>query len=297
VKFGLPALASDDLFDVGLADPKRRSKDLDRRSHVGASSDFINVPLCQSRLSRVATLLFACSPLAITRLVIAVVVDPLDRCPRRAFAHVGKKVLEQTPPRTHGDASPAIILPCGSAWIRATRDHRLPRTIGWGARHSVRPIRPCELLRTKTTAAASVPAAKIVCCDFGSLPAVAVTFPTQRQVTGGTFVVSRSRDDNEPTETHADQVGTVRRPLAIRTRYTFAHQTSARSCAIGSRQAVSANRFDGTAVALTLPALVPECLGRFQRYRRHHHKTTKPFAEKIEHVHIVAKHNLAEGSK
>lgn len=76
----------------------------------------------------VALLLGARRPSAIARLVVAVVVDSVQRVIlRRSSAHVGQKSLERRPLLTHGNPAPTVIMVTGGIRVFAPLDHSGPR--------------------------------------------------------------------------------------------------------------------------------------------------------------------------
>jgi hypothetical protein len=69
-------------------------------------------------------------PAAVSRLVVAVVVDAVEVLSGRAFAHVGEKLAERFSPLvTNFDTAPAIAGVTGGFWPVAPRYHRVPSAV------------------------------------------------------------------------------------------------------------------------------------------------------------------------
>ena len=68
----------------------------------------------------IATLLFMGCPPAVARLVVAIVVGKaINRLASRTLAHIGKKVLELSPPLAHYDAACSVFVKRGVSWSMA----------------------------------------------------------------------------------------------------------------------------------------------------------------------------------
>lgn len=82
----------------------------------------------------VIRLLSACRPPAISWFVASIVVNPFKRVfAARPFAHVFKEVGKCPPTLANSDSALSIVLVPKSAWVKAARNHRAPRTVGQGA--------------------------------------------------------------------------------------------------------------------------------------------------------------------
>src|SRR4051812_15268100 len=68
-------------------------------------------------------------PAAVARLVVAVVVDAVERPVRRPLPHVAEEVLEGIPALADRDASPAVALVAGGVRGVAAVAHRAPRGV------------------------------------------------------------------------------------------------------------------------------------------------------------------------
>lgn len=80
--------------------------------------------------SLVCALFCYCSPVAVLRFVVAVVVAPFDRMlVRRAAPHVGKEVLELQPAFADRDAASTVVLERRVRRGIATSEHRRPRPV------------------------------------------------------------------------------------------------------------------------------------------------------------------------
>ena len=78
---------------------------------------------------RIVVLLDVCSPPAIHWLIIAVIVDPLNRTSHRAATHIIQKQGEIVPPFANLDSSGSVVLEVAVSWILDARQHRLPRPV------------------------------------------------------------------------------------------------------------------------------------------------------------------------
>lgn len=83
----------------------------------------------RSSRTRIVNLFSTCSPSAIARLIVAVIVDTIQCQFWWAFAHVGQKVLKRTPSFADRNASTAIVEIKSVAEIIATLKHGPPRLI------------------------------------------------------------------------------------------------------------------------------------------------------------------------
>ena len=72
------------------------------------------------------------SPLAVAGCVVSVVVNAVERHPRRALPHIGEKVREVVPAVANHNAFSTIVLPAGIGLSVTARHHRLPTFVGWG---------------------------------------------------------------------------------------------------------------------------------------------------------------------
>src|ERR1700683_1085238 len=68
-------------------------------------------------------------PAAVTRFVIAVVIDPIQSEGVRTGSHVGEKVFELLPATANGDAASAIAHPVGARGTRAPSHHVPPGVV------------------------------------------------------------------------------------------------------------------------------------------------------------------------
>lgn len=90
-------------------------------------------------------------PSAITRLIVAAVVDALQGVEWRRFrAHVGKEVVKALPTFADGNAAPAISWVLRSFGILAALLHGAPRPVFRRVAFAMRRIPGCHLLTTQT---------------------------------------------------------------------------------------------------------------------------------------------------
>ena len=71
-------------------------------------------------------------PLPIRGLVIAIVVDTVERLTKWRVARVGVVIFEAKPPLTHGDAARAVIAVLPAIRIKTAPQHSLPATVSTG---------------------------------------------------------------------------------------------------------------------------------------------------------------------
>lgn len=70
-------------------------------------------------------------PPAITGLIVAIIVDSVNRQARWRFTHVSKEVLESPPAFADCDAPTPVVAVMFIVWVRATMNHACPRRIGF----------------------------------------------------------------------------------------------------------------------------------------------------------------------
>src|SRR5689334_10203953 len=68
-------------------------------------------------------------PSAITRFIVPVVIDAVERAPARRVAHVGIEVREAIPSLAHGNAAPSIMWIVPSIGVGAALFHARPNLI------------------------------------------------------------------------------------------------------------------------------------------------------------------------
>lgn len=69
-------------------------------------------------------------PAAVPRLVIAIIVDPINREAGTWFwSHIGEKILEAVPANTYSNPAPAVPLPAFKLGIATAHDHGTPTMI------------------------------------------------------------------------------------------------------------------------------------------------------------------------
>lgn len=83
------------------------------------------------RLATIIDLLCPCCPSAISRFVIAVIINAINRKPFGPNSHINKKVSEIRPSLTNCNPASAVI---GVAWIeriKASLENAFPRSVSW----------------------------------------------------------------------------------------------------------------------------------------------------------------------
>ena len=132
-----PLFASDDIPDVGVTDTEHRSQgpvghaiagQLAYRDHITDGQLRVPVELA-AVLPPVARLLLEGRPATVALLVVAVVVDAVQREPGRAFSHVVEEVLETVPALADGDTPTAVAWPVAARWTAAPLQHARPRVV------------------------------------------------------------------------------------------------------------------------------------------------------------------------
>ena len=134
--------------------------------------------------SRVAVLLLSRCPSAITRLVVAICVNPVETIAVWSRTHVSQKRAEVTPPRLlNSDAPPAVERKGWIGSIQASTFRVLPRLVlsrdATVMFRSVTAVRLCGSFAMKTAATARVASAKILPDDHYIGAAIASTDPTR----------------------------------------------------------------------------------------------------------------------
>lgn len=85
---------------------------------------------CLTVFSGVCSLFFPSRPAAVSRFVVSIVVDAVERVAIRRFrSHIRKKVRKCTPTIANRDAPTAVILPVPRAGIGASLNHSIPSTV------------------------------------------------------------------------------------------------------------------------------------------------------------------------
>lgn len=139
-------------------------------------------------------------PSAITRLIVAVVINAIDRVTRAWLAaQIIKKCLERvTPPIAHRNTSSAVAMPVLMVSILASLNHSGPCLVFASALTNLRLSMPHP--RTTPTAFRFT-ATKIRGLDLRGLAAIAMTYPRAFSA----FVLSQMKR-NEPTKAPAGEI-------------------------------------------------------------------------------------------
>ena len=76
-------------------------------------------------------------PSTVARLVVAVIVNTINRFSNRWFAHIGQKVLELLPSFADSNAAAAVSAPVSVLWVGASVAHASPARINASSIHAV----------------------------------------------------------------------------------------------------------------------------------------------------------------
>ena len=118
-----------------------------------------------SAIAAIILLIGAGSPTAIFWAVTAVIVNPLQSVIRRAFAHIGKKILKHLPTVANQNAAPAVMMKRRIFGILASLTHGKPRLVN--ARSGM-PMREVVGAHMSGTSAGLPPALTSAGNDFSS---------------------------------------------------------------------------------------------------------------------------------
>jgi len=97
-----------------------------------------NVAALFNQFTAVGILITNGRPSAISRFVIAVVVDTIKRVVFRTLAHVGKKVIEFSPTFTNANTATTVMFPSSGFGISAPLQHGVPRSVSRMIGHAMR---------------------------------------------------------------------------------------------------------------------------------------------------------------
>lgn len=148
----------------------------------GPCGDTLSTPIVRqiATVAAVLHLLLVCSPSAVARFVVPVVVDTVEFETSRCFAHVGKEVLEGVPSFAHLDAPPSVVYKSRMSRVETSTTHCSPYLVGGSFRHSVGCLNPALVgcgFASQATTAASPPIAQIFTVHDNDSVAVTSTFP------------------------------------------------------------------------------------------------------------------------
>lgn len=136
----------DGLFQSFLDGPSRLYAVSNRvGSNAPLSSRLVQGQLAGRRFNQAGAAAVGClfmlrCPAAIARLIITVVVDPINRGAFRPLTHIGKKVLKNLPSRSNGNAAPSIIVKRRVLGVATPISHRRPSAPSGGVFHPVTSI-------------------------------------------------------------------------------------------------------------------------------------------------------------
>lgn len=93
--------------------------------------------LHEARLALVVLLLFWAGPSAIMRLVIAIIILPVERFTGRALSHIGEKCRKGFPPLANLNPPSPVSGIFGVSWVGAALQHPGPASVGSRVRCSM----------------------------------------------------------------------------------------------------------------------------------------------------------------
>jgi hypothetical protein len=134
---------------------------------------------CEPSAPRSVPLLFLMwNPFAVTRLIIAIVIDAIKLMFKRwTRPHIGVEVFELHPAATNRDAPTAVFFISRGALSEATRSHPVPYNVFGRLTHPVSSVgRDCHF-SMKTPAASGFSRSQPSSQDEGNAPAVTKAFP------------------------------------------------------------------------------------------------------------------------
>lgn len=187
-------------------------------------------------LPSIRRLLVMCRPSAIAWLVVAVVVDSVNRVAWGPSSHISEEVFELLPSLAHFDAASAVILVFMVFHILATRNHSQPNVVLRGARHSVDREASKGSLGTQTSAASTLPHDYMIAPCLCGVAAITGKQPV---------LVSCALDRNKSAEA---LTGDVLQNTAAPTR-----GAAAAASAVSSPKSRAFHNHDGPAVAFAFP--------------------------------------------
>jgi hypothetical protein len=92
----------------------------------------LSAELNESSRGPIHGLFIPSSPPAVARSIAGLSIDPINRLVRRAFAHVGEKVLKLEPAFAYRDSFPSVPPVRRSRFSKAAPEHVLPNLVGFG---------------------------------------------------------------------------------------------------------------------------------------------------------------------
>jgi hypothetical protein len=173
------------------------------------------------QLSAVATICLLpvlCGPPAVAGLVAAFVVDPIQFCAGGSQAHVGQKVDEAAPAGTHANAATAPARKVFRSPVRASLDHRPPRSVRAAGNEAVsRSSLVSGNNSLRVQAATTLRGTSQQTCSADRHIAAAITSANPVRVM---VLVARVVSDDQPAKALADAVLEGR---STRNRMRFSH--------------------------------------------------------------------------
>lgn len=117
------------------------------------------------------------SPAAVTRLVVAIILNAIKRSTSGPLAHIGNKVLKRFPALCYADASATILRPAIVSWVRAALNHLHPGCVFSAASEAVRSAAVACRLFCEATATLSFSRAQALEARYCRFSAIAQAEP------------------------------------------------------------------------------------------------------------------------
>lgn len=121
------------------------------------------VVLMSNGCTSISNLLGFRRPLAVFRGVTLVIVFSINRCVRRAFAHIRQKVLKYLPSFANFDASTSVVYECFRVWIIAPLSHPAPNIMNLSVTSFMSGFKTCRARFFKQAATRFCSAISDVC--------------------------------------------------------------------------------------------------------------------------------------
>jgi len=129
-------------------------------------------------ISSVSALLKIRSPAAVTRSVVAIIVNALNSKPRRALTHVSQKVSERAPALTDCNSTPTIVFEARIIGICSSLKYLLPRPVSARMTKTMFAVRCAGSFFMQTSTRLRRPATHTGAFCYFLVPAVAQKSPS-----------------------------------------------------------------------------------------------------------------------
>jgi len=145
-------------------------------------------------LPSIIRLLFCSRPAAISRRVVAIIVDAVDGIAGFFRPHVGEEIFEFKPAFANFDPASAVSVVAANIRVGAALDHASPRSISWtNFVKSCLSVNYFVSFSKQTTARARVTCFKITGSDNSLFPAFATTQPRYEPRSSVTYWPERAQ--------------------------------------------------------------------------------------------------------